>query len=230
MQQVPSRIRSMFIPREGYKFLNVDFSAIELYLLGVLASEKGLIEPYEKGEDIHAPTMQRLGINRDPAKMVNFSLVYGAGSKKLSRKLHVAESVARSYVDTVLSRFPGLQNFKATTLFEGRKDGYFRGIGARKRRLPDIYSNDKKLRSRAERQAINFRIQASAAWLIKRALIKTRAIIGEAIPLVQVHDSVLYEVPRAQAEEVQKEIERIFQTCANGLKPRVESKLLERWE
>jgi DNA polymerase-1 len=227
MQQVPPELRPAFIPREGHSFIEVDLKTVEFYLLGLLSGETKITQPYEEGHDVHQETANLAGIDRQQAKTTNFALAYGVTDYTLARRLRTSEGRAGEIRQAVLGSFPRLSAYFGEVLDFTRKNGYTMGIGARKRRLHNIQHKDAWVRARAERQAINFTAQGSAALVTKRSMLRTRCRVAEALPLLQVHDSTLYEVPTAQAEDIAEAIKEQWEKDETGVK--VDVAIRDRW-
>ncbi len=221
LQNIPIRtdlgreIRRAFLPEDGWKLLSADYSQIELRVLAHFTNDPALVDAFGKGEDIHATTASAVyGVALDAvdsemrrvAKAVNFGIIYGQGAFGLSQTIGIAQSEARSFIDTYFERFASVPAFVDATIEKGRASGYVSTIMGRRRYLPDLNSRNRNAKNAAERTAVNSVIQGSAADVIKIAMIAIAARLTreerEARMLVQVHDELLFEIPPREIEGV----------------------------
>ncbi|MFQ5862836.1 MAG: DNA polymerase I [Candidatus Brocadiales bacterium] len=216
LQNIPIRndlgrqIRRAFIPsREDLIFMSLDYSQIELRILAHFSEDPALVEAFQKDQDIHASVASKLyGIGLDDvtpemrrtAKAVNFGIVYGLSPMGLSREVGITPKEASAFIEAYFQHFKGVRHFRERTVEEARKRGYVATILGRKRPVPGINSQNKQKRSLAERVAINTIIQGSAADLIKVAMNRVCARLermgSRAKMLLQIHDELLFELPR----------------------------------
>ncbi|HFI0395110.1 TPA: DNA polymerase I [Streptococcus suis] len=234
LQNIPVRleqgrlIRKAFVPSlEDSVLLASDYSQIELRVLAHISQDEHLIEAFQKGVDIHTSTAMRVfGIekaedvtanDRRNAKAVNFGVVYGISDFGLSNNLGISRKEAKDYIDTYFERFPGIKNYMETIVREARDKGYVETIYNRRRELPEINSRNFNVRNFAERTAINSPIQGSAADILKVAMINLDKAIEEAglstRMLLQVHDEIVLEVPKAELETVKKLVKEIMESA-----------------
>ncbi|HFI0143022.1 TPA: DNA polymerase I [Streptococcus suis] len=234
LQNIPVRleqgrlIRKAFVPSlEDSVLLASDYSQIELRVLAHISKDEHLIEAFQKGVDIHTSTAMRVfGIekaedvtanDRRNAKAVNFGVVYGISDFGLSNNLGISRKEAKDYIDTYFERFPGIKNHMETIVREARDKGYVETIYKRRRELPEINSRNFNVRNFAERTAINSPIQGSAADILKVAMINLDKTIEEAglstRMLLQVHDEIVLEVPKAELETVKKLVKEIMESA-----------------
>ncbi|XP_056628492.1 DNA polymerase nu-like isoform X2 [Triplophysa dalaica] len=207
--------RAMFIPREGWTFLSADFCQVELRLLAHLSSDPQLLGIFQRPE-ADAFTMlaaQWKGVSEDKvsledrehSKRIVYSLVYGAGRERLSGILGVSAEEASRFQDSFLQTYREVQAFIQHTIQHCHKQGFVKSIMGRRRCLPHIHSADWSLRNQAERQAVNFVLQGSAADLAKMAMIKICSQVSStsytARLVAQIHDELLFEVEFAQVNE-----------------------------
>ncbi|XP_065104594.1 DNA polymerase nu [Paramisgurnus dabryanus] len=207
--------RAMFIPREGWTFLSADFRQVELRLLAHLSSDPQLLSIFQKPE-ADAFTMlaaQWKGMSEDKvsledrehAKRIVYSVIYGAGRERLSGILGVNAEEASRFLDTFLQTYREVQAFVQHTIQFCHKHGFVKSIMGRRRSLPQIRSADWSLRNQAERQAVNFMLQGSAADLAKMAMIKICSQVSStahtARLVAQIHDELLFEVESSQVHE-----------------------------
>lgn len=224
--ELGQRIRSAFVPEDGWWFLSADYSQVELRILGHLSGDAVLKEAFSKGQDIHARTASEiLGVPleavtpqmRREAKVINFGIIYGMTSYGLAKELKVEPKVAQAYIDGYFQRYRGVREYLDRVIEEARQKGYVETLLGRRRYLPEISSSNVASRKFAERTAINTPIQGTAADLIKRAMInihRTMERLGmRSRMLLQVHDELLFEVvdsERAEMEElVRREMEGV---------------------
>ncbi|HFI0794734.1 TPA: DNA polymerase I [Streptococcus suis] len=234
LQNIPVRleqgrlIRKAFVPSlEDSVLLASDYSQIELRVLAHISKDEHLIEAFQKGVDIHTSTAMRVfGIenvedvtanDRRNAKAVNFGVVYGISDFGLSNNLGISRKEAKDYIDTYFERFPGIKNYMETIVREARDKGFVETIYKRRRELPEINSRNFNVRNFAERTAINSPIQGSAADILKVAMINLDKAIEEAglstRMLLQVHDEIVLEVPRAELETVKALVKETMESA-----------------
>jgi len=212
MQNIPSRndewnVRQAFIPREGYKFLMADYSQLELRILAHFSLDENMVHTFKTGGDIHAETMKAINSNRHTAKTINFGLVYGMGPRSLAQDLHIKEEDAKRYINRFFDKYHQVKYFIDRTQVQTLHNGYVEMITGRRRHFTEIA--DRKWWNMIARQAVNTKIQGSAADLVKVAMIKLYPLLKkiDAHILVQIHDEVIVEVPIDKVEEA-KEILR----------------------
>ncbi|XP_035375880.1 DNA polymerase nu [Electrophorus electricus] len=208
--------RAMFIPREGCAFLSADFCQVELRLLAHLSSDPELLKIFQNPEaDVFTMlASQWKGIHedrvssedREHAKRIVYSVIYGAGKARLSGILGVSAEEASRFQDSFLQTYREVQGFIQHTVQHCHKYGYVKSIMGRRRALPHIHSADWGTRNQAERQAVNFVVQGSAADLCKMAMIQICSRVSSSTTLTarliaQIHDELLFEVDDSQVED-----------------------------
>ncbi len=222
LQNIPIRtelgreIRAAFTAAPGTQLLSADYSQIELRLLAHFSGDPLLVHAYRNNEDIHTLTASEVfGVpaaemdkeTRNRAKAVNFGIVYGISPFGLAAQLGIPQAEARAYIDRYFVRYQGVQTFIEKTLAETRKTGSVRTLFGRVRPIPDIESRNPNQRGFAERTAINTPLQGTAADLIKLAMISIDRNLSErklkTRMVLQVHDELLFEVPRAETAEIE---------------------------
>ena len=224
LQNIPIRtevgreIRRAFKAEKGNVLISADYSQIELRLLAHLSGDQALIQAFMEGQDIHRVVAAELhGIDpkevtpeqRDGAKMVNFGIVYGITPFGLSRRLggDVGVKEAEKIITDYKKRFPGIDDFLARCIEEAVAQGYVETILKRRRAIPQIQASNAQIRALGERMAINTVVQGSAADLIKLAMIDLYRQLPRAFPetkmLLQIHDELVFEAPKEQADDVQ---------------------------
>jgi DNA polymerase-1 len=222
------RMRACFTAAPGNLLVCADYSQIELRVLACLSGEKALLDAFRDGQDIHARTASLLfdlpqnQISPDmrrKAKTVNFGLIYGMGAQKLARELGESVKDAAAFITRYFARLPGLKRFYDAVKEEAAEKGYVGTIAGRRRLTPDIASQNTQLRAQAGRQAVNARIQGSAADIIKPAMIDVENDPGlnalEARLILQIHDELLLEAPAENAEAARVRLAAIMA----GVKP-----------
>jgi DNA polymerase-1 len=212
--EVGRRIRRAFIPGDqDHVILDADYSQIELRIMAHLSGDKTLRQSFAAGEDVHTrtaalvfkvPPAEVTPDQRRRAKEVNFGIMYGMGAYGLAQRLGLANDEAEQFIQAYFVNYPGVQEYMARTIREARQSGCVTTLLGRRRMVPDIASDNRRVREFAERTAINTPIQGSAADLIKVAMIRIQRRLEEeksaARMIMQVHDELVFEVPRSEAE------------------------------
>ena len=232
LQNIPIRtdlgkeIRKAFVPRdENHTLLAVDYSQIELRIVASVAEDAGMMEAFHAGIDIHTATAAKVfGVDiadvtkeqRYKAKSVNFGLIYGQGAFGLSQNLGIKRCEAAELIEAYFAQFGGVKKYMDDSIKFCRENGFVKTIMGRKRFIPDINSSNQTVVGFAERNAINAPIQGSAADMIKLAMINIHARLAKmkvgTKMLLQVHDELLFDVPKTELEEmtavIKEEMER----------------------
>jgi DNA polymerase-1 len=224
LQNIPIRtdvgreIRRAFVAPEGRVLISADYSQIELRILAHLSEDPALCAAFERGEDIHtAVAAQVHGVpldevtkeQRSGAKMVNFGIVYGITAFGLARRLGCSNTEADEIITGYKKRFAGITTFLEECVEQARRHGYVETMLKRRRPINDIDSNQPNRRNLAERMAINSVVQGSAADLIKLAMIDVHRRIkaggtpelADVLMLLQIHDELVFEAPKASADD-----------------------------
>ncbi len=210
------RIRRAFVARDGNALLAADYSQIELRFMAHLCGDEAMRRAFEEGQDIHDFTARQIfGVTPDArvdaeqrrlAKSVNFGLLYGMSEFGLAQRLEISRAQAKEMTAAYFARFPLVRAFIASTLEEGRRNGYVSTILGRRRYMPSLASSNFAVRSAAEREATNAPLQGSAADLMKLAMVRVdRALREKGLPaemLLQIHDELIFEVPREALHDV----------------------------
>ena len=211
-----SQIRKAFVPRnEDYTLLSADYSQIELRIIAALSEEDHMIEAFLEGQDIHRSTAAKVfGVpleavtkeQRSHAKTVNFGIIYGVSAIGLSQQTSLTRSQSKELIDTYYQTYPKLKGYIEKQIAFAREHGYVQTLLGRRRYLPDVYSRNQVVRGAAERNAVNAPIQGSAADIIKIAMVRiAQRLEKERLAtrmLLQVHDELLFDVPKAELELV----------------------------
>jgi len=229
LQNIPVRsalgrsVREAFVAKEGYKLVSIDYSQIELRLLAHFSKDAALMEAFNNGVDIHMATAIKLfgeeeaKEKRNFAKSVNFGLLYGMGSKKLSDELGISTGEAKEIITNYFASFPTVKNFLESIQERVKIDGYVETILER-RRLFDYESANGMQKAAYMRESVNTVFQGSAADLIKLSMNQIDSMIQEekldAFMLLQIHDELIFEIKEEKVEEISK---RFVHTMENVL-------------
>jgi len=214
LQNIPVRsesgrtIRRAFVAAEGSEFLVADYSQIELRVLAHMSGDPFLIEAFQSGLDIHTATAARVwGVDtgdvtieqRRRAKMINFGLLYGMEAFGLADRLGISREEAKEHIDTYFAQFHQVKEYMASVVTAARNQGYTTTLFGRRRYLPELKSDNFRIRQMGERMALNAPVQGTAADIIKAAMIELDATIRSeklaSTLLLQVHDELILEVP-----------------------------------
>lgn len=227
LQNIPIRtergreIRKAFIPRsKEFTLLSADYSQIELRIIAELSADKGMLDAFNSGEDIHAATAAKVygvpihevtGDQRRNAKMVNFGIIYGISAFGLADRLNISRTEARSIIDNYFAQYPSVKEYMDLSIEKARKKGYVETILGRRRYLRDINSANATVRGFAERNAINAPIQGSAADMIKIAMVNIHRDLEtkkmKSKMLLQVHDELVFDAHLSEVEELKPLVE-----------------------
>ncbi|MCM8787064.1 MAG: DNA polymerase I [Candidatus Omnitrophica bacterium] len=231
LQSIPAKnelstsLRKVFISsfKDGY-ILSADYSQIELRILAHFSSDKNLITAFKEDLDIHTYTASLLfGIpqkqinekQRDLAKRINFSIIYGMTAYGLAEELNISLQEAQSFIDNYFLRYSGVKEYINKVYKEAMQFGFVKTILGRKRKLPDINSANFQLKEAAYRQAINTPIQGSCADLIKVAMINIYKQFKEkklqAKLIIQIHDELIFDVPASELNIVKDIVKKYMQ-------------------
>lgn len=226
LQNIPVRtdlgreIRKAFIASPQNVLLGADYSQIELRLLAHISADEAMSENFKKGGDIHLRTASEVfGVpsssvtsqQRSAAKAVNFGIVYGISDFGLARNLGISRRRAGEYIELYLNRYPGVRAYMSRSIEKGKQDGYVKTLLGRRRDLPELKSGNYNTRSFGERVALNMPIQGSAADIIKLAMVRADRLLRErnlkAKLVLQVHDELIFDTPKEEAEQVAELVE-----------------------
>ena len=223
LQNIPVRtelgreLRKVFVPREGYVFVDADYSQIELRVLAHMSGDEKLIEAYASAQDIHAITASQVfhipleevtPLERRNAKAVNFGIVYGISSFGLSQDLSITRKEAQEYIEQYFLTYPGIKQFLDGCVESAKENGYSVTLFGRRRPIPELYASNFMQRSFGERVAMNAPIQGTAADIIKIAMIRCdrrlRRECRSAKLLLQIHDELLVETLPEEVPQVRE--------------------------
>ncbi|XP_076363255.1 uncharacterized protein LOC143253370 isoform X2 [Tachypleus tridentatus] len=231
------RIRDPFISQEGWSLLAADFQQIELRLLAHFCQDKKLINAF-RGPNypdifiqltslwLKKPLEYITSVEREKTKRIVYSVMYGVGKVRLASYLSIPENEAETVIENFLNRFPGIKQFTKKCITECKKTGYVCSILKRRRVLPYLNSMNHMLRMQAERQAVNFLIQGSAADICKSAMVEVENEIAahtnlHARLLVQLHDELLWEVPDVELEATKCLVKKVMEDTGRLLNQQV---------
>jgi len=234
LQNIPIRtergqkVRRAFVARdENHVLVSADYSQIELRIIAALSEEPNMIESFKKHEDIHKSTAAKVfnvaldevtREQRSNAKTVNFGIIYGVSAFGLSQQTSLNRAESKELIDAYYATYPKLREYINTQIEFAREYGYVQTVSGRRRYLKDINSQNAVVRGGAERNAVNAPIQGSAADIIKIAMINIHnRLIKENLEtkmLLQVHDELVFDVPKTELEKVKpiikQEMENAF--------------------
>lgn len=231
LQNIPIRLEEGRKIRKAFKptskdsvILSADYSQIELRVLAHITQDESLKHAFINGHDIHTATAMKVfnvesdqvdSLMRRQAKAVNFGIVYGISDYGLSQSLGITRKQAKAFIDDYLASFPGVKQYMSDIVKDAKAQGYVETLLHRRRYITDITSRNFNLRSFAERTAMNTPIQGSAADIIKLAMVKFSEKIKEtkyhAKLLLQVHDELIFEIPKSEVEDFSKFVEEIME-------------------
>ena len=234
LQNIPIRlelgklIRKVFYPREGYTYVDADYSQIELRVLAHLSQDENLLTAYKNGQDIHRSTASLVfhtpfeevtSTQRSNAKAVNFGIVYGISAFGLAKDLGISRKEAQEYIDNYFIAYPTLHEYLNNLVTEAKEKGYTETLFGRRRPIPELASSNFMQRSFGERVAMNAPIQGTAADIIKAAMVnvhdRLKAEGLESKLVLQVHDELLIEAKNEELSQVFKIMQEEMQGAAN---------------
>ncbi len=217
LQNIPVRsesgmtIRKAFVADPGSTFLVADYSQIELRILAHMSGDPFLIDAFKNDLDIHAATAARVWQlpldevtveQRRTAKMINFGLLYGMEAFGLAERLGIGREEAKAHIDSYFDQFEDVKEFMAEIVTRARNDGYTTTLFGRRRYLPELKSDNFRVRQMGERMALNAPVQGTAADVIKKAMIdldnRIRSEALESRMLLQIHDELILECPEGE--------------------------------
>ncbi len=233
LQNIPVRtklgkqIRQAFVAEKGWQLVSLDYSQIELRLAAHLAGDEKMIKAFQQGADIHTATAAEINqINpeavtpqlRRQAKAINFGILYGQGPHGLAQAADIPYGRAKEFIEQYFLVYQGIKKFIEKTIRQAQNKGYVETLFGRRRYLPEINSSIAQVRKAAERMAINMPLQGTAADMIKLAMIKTDKFLqktnqptAKARLLLQVHDELLLEIKKAEAQKLALAIKQIME-------------------
>ena len=220
------KIREAFIPEEGNSILSVDYSQIELRIMAHLSKDSSLCDAFLANLDVHSATAADVfdvdlkdvtNDQRRAAKAINFGLMYGMSAFGLTKQINVSRAEAQTYLDEYFKKYKGVETYMQNIRDQAKKDLFVETIMGRKLHVADINSSNFRVRSAAERAAINAPLQGSAADIIKVAMINIQNWIFAKKPpikmIMQVHDELIFEVQAENADILTEEVKDIMENA-----------------
>jgi DNA polymerase-1 len=218
------RIRSAFVPEDGWSFLSADYSQIELVLLAHLSQDPNLLRTFSEDKDVHrqtaalifevpeeevTPEQRRIG------KTINFGVMYGMSAFRLSRELRIPRADAERFISAYFEKYAGITAFIDRTVSAAKETLKVTTLQGHEREVPRITSRNRTERMAAERIAVNTPIQGSAADIVKMAMLRIRERLRgggyQARLLLQVHDELIFEVPDREVEQVRRLVQEVME-------------------
>ncbi|MCR5469086.1 MAG: DNA polymerase I [Lachnospiraceae bacterium] len=234
LQNIPIRmeigrqIRKAFLPKEGFVFVDADYSQIELRVLAHMSDDANLIEAYKSAKDIHRITASQVfhvpfdevtDLQRRSAKAVNFGIVYGISSFGLGQDLGITRKEAQEYIDRYFETYPGIKGFLDKAVEDAKENGYSVTLFGRRRPIPELSSGNFMQRSFGERVAMNAPIQGTAADIIKIAMIRVHDRLKKenlkSKLILQVHDELLIEAAEDEVDLVERILDEEMHKAAS---------------
>ena len=222
------RIRKAFVAPEGQRIVAADYSQIELRIMAHLSQDKGLLNAFQQGQDVHSATAAEVfdvdhaevtPDQRRKAKAINFGLMYGMSAFGLGRQLQIPRNEAQAYMEIYFDRYPGVARFMEQIRAEAADQGFVETLFGRRLYLPDINNRQAQRRQAAERTAINAPMQGTAADIIKLAMIEVDSWLDKsgfpAKMIMQVHDELVFEVDEDKVDAFAAEISEKMQCAAS---------------
>lgn len=233
MQNIPvqgdwaKRIRDMFVAREGYKLVSIDYSQIEFRIMADISTDDALVGDFKKGRDIHRSAAARIfnkdekeitSAERSKAKTINFGILYGQTPFGLSRQLKIDQKVAAEYIKEYFNEYKGVAAYIDKAALVAQSNGYVETMFGRRRYVSGLDSKNAAVRNAAIREAINMPIQGSAADLMKFSMICVAQMMAEkyaekAFILLQIHDELIFEVAEDVLEKFEADAKEAMVSC-----------------
>jgi DNA polymerase-1 len=236
VQNIPVRselgrkVRESFISKDptNWSLISADYSQIELRVLAHFSRDSGLINAFQNGEDIHSATsalVYNIPINevttdmRRIAKVLNFGVIYGLSPHGITRQTDLSQKQGKKFIEIYFDKYPGIKNYLEEIKEQCRNTGYVETLLGRRRYLHDINSSNHRIRSQAERAAINMPIQGTAADIIKIAMINIQKRIDdlklESLMTLQVHDELIFDVPNNEISQIESIITELMPSAVS---------------
>ena len=249
LQNIPVRtdlgreIRKAFIVRPGYLLVDADYSQIELRLLAHMSQDAAMQDAFNKNQDIHTRTAAEVyGVDmehvtpamRSAAKAVNFGIVYGISGFGLAKNIGVSRKEATDFINRYFERYPGVKAFMDNAKEIGKEKSYAQTLMGRRRMLNELQSPNAVVRGFGERVAMNMPVQGTAADIIKAAMVQVHQRLKNEYPdarlILQVHDELLIEAPKNQAQSIADMLKETMERVAELSVPLIsEVKIGESW-
>ena len=249
LQNIPARsdlgrqIKRAFVPAKGYCFVSADYSQIELRVLASLSRDPVLVNAYQNDLDIHALTASELfdkkiddvtKAERQIAKSINFGIVYGMGSQKLSREVHISKQEAKQFLEKFNQRFPVLAQWLDDNGIKARQTGVIHTVLGHRRIIDEFLSPNKMIQAAGDRIAANSPIQGSASDIVKCAMLRLQSLLAQnnskARIILQIHDELLLETPIDELERTKAIlIDAMTNACDIGIPLKIDLKVGNNW-
>ena len=249
LQNIPVRsdlgrqIKRAFVPAKGYCFVSADYSQIELRVLASLSRDPVLVNAYQNDLDIHALTASELfdkkiddvtKAERQIAKSINFGIVYGMGSQKLSREVHISKQEAKQFLEKFNQRFPVLAQWLDDNGIKARQTGVIHTVLGHRRIIDEFLSPNKMIQAAGDRIAANSPIQGSASDIVKCAMLRLQSLLAQnnskARIILQIHDELLLETPIDELEQTKAIlIDAMTNACDIGIPLKIDLKVGNNW-
>ena len=249
LQNIPARsdlgrqIKRAFVPAKGYCFVSADYSQIELRVLASLSRDPVLVNAYQNDLDIHALTASELfdkkiddvtKAERQIAKSINFGIVYGMGSQKLSREVHISKQEAKQFLEKFNQRFPVLAQWLDDNGIKARQTGVIHTVLGHRRIIDEFLSPNKMIQAAGDRIAANSPIQGSASDIVKCAMLRLQSLLAQndskARIILQIHDELLLETPIDELEQTKAIlIDAMTNACNIGIPLKIDLKVGNNW-
>lgn len=232
LQNIPTRIelgkrlRKVFKPKEGYIFIDADYSQIELRVLAHISQDEHMLQAFKDGEDIHKQAASKvLNIpieevtkeQRSSAKAVNFGIVYGISDFGLAEQLGISRKKAKEYIEQYLEKYSGIKNFMSNVVEKAKEQGYVETLFHRRRYIPELKSNNYMVREFGKRAAMNTPIQGTAADIMKIAMVNLNKELEEskidAKIILQVHDELILEAKIEDKEKAKELLKKSMESA-----------------
>ncbi|MFC1957238.1 DNA polymerase I [Chloroflexota bacterium] len=250
LQNIPVRgesgkqVRQAFIAPPGYRLLSGDYSQIDLRVLAHLSQDQGLLDAFNRDDDIHTATARQLYTVEEAqvtadmrrfAKTVNFGVIYGMSGYGLEQATELSREEATQFITAYFEKYSGVKQYLEATKQKAREQGYVQTLLGRRRSIPEINSANRQVREAAERMAINMPVQGTSADIIKVAMINLYREMNKrqlkSKMLLQVHDELLFEVPTEELDEMCQLVPEIMSTALEFSVPiKVDIKSGQNWE
>ena len=249
LQNIPARsdlgrqIKRAFVPAKGYCFVSADYSQIELRVLASLSRDPVLVNAYQNDLDIHALTASELfdkkiddvtKAERQIAKSINFGIVYGMGSQKLSREVHISKQEAKQFLEKFNQRFPVLAQWLDDNGIKARQTGVIHTVLGHRRIIDEFLSPNKMIQAAGDRIAANSPIQGSASDIVKCAMLRLQSLLAQnnskARIILQIHDELLLETPIDELKQTKAIlIDAMTNACDIGIPLKIDLKVGNNW-
>ena len=249
LQNIPTRIdlgkqlRKVFKPKEGYVYIDADYSQIELRVLAHISQDENMLHAFLNGDDIHKQAASKvLGIpieevtkeQRSSAKAVNFGIVYGISDFGLAEQLGISKKEAKKYIDQYLEKYSGIDKFMKDIVEQAKANGYVETLFNRRRYIPELGSNNYMVRQFGARAAMNTPIQGTAADIMKIAMVNLYKELNktdlDAKIVLQIHDELMLECKENDSEQVKKMLKECMESAIKLSIPlEVETEVAKNW-